>query len=138
MIIFMDLRCVTFPSAGLFDISRPALVDWTQLGYRRSMKSEPRAALLEFVAALEAHLTLAEREVNEHSPDLLTAYQRIADTFMTYDDALLEAYGEVTPLDIYAEDDDDGEFEDDEMELVDPDELQSDDDDLEIDEDTGK
>ncbi|UJH71064.1 primosomal protein [Ornithinimicrobium sp. INDO-MA30-4] len=99
------------------------------------MNSEPRAALLELVAALEAHLTLAEQEVGEHSPDLLSAYQRIADTFMTYDDALLSAFGEVTPLDIYSEDDDDGEFDDDDVELVDPDDLGPDDLDDNLDDD---
>ena len=49
-------------------------------------------------------------------PAVVAAYQDVADAFDAYDDALLEAYGEVTPLEIYGgdeDDDDDDEDEDD-------------------------
>ena len=36
----------------------------------------------------------------------MAAYQDVADAFELYDDALLEVYGEVTPLEIYSGDDD--------------------------------
>jgi hypothetical protein len=45
----------------------------------------------------------------------VAAYQAVADAFDLYDDALLEAYGEVTPLEIYSGDDDDDDDDDDEV-----------------------
>ncbi|MEO7069315.1 MAG: hypothetical protein ABI131_02365, partial [Nostocoides sp.] len=46
----------------------------------------------------------------------------LADAFEAYDDALLSAYGEMTPLEVYGEDDDDLEFDDDEDDEEDDDE----------------
>lgn len=80
------------------------------------MSTDPRVALGALVAALETHLELTVERRGEEDPRVVAAYQRIADAFVTYDDALLEAYGEVTPLDIYSEDDDedlDDDLEDD-------------------------
>ncbi len=77
------------------------------------MSLDPRAALAAFVAALETHLEMAADRRGDDDPHVVAAYQRIADAFVAYDDALLEAYGEVTPLDIYNDDDDD-EYDDDE------------------------
>lgn len=54
---------------------------------------------------------------------MVAAYRDVADAFDAYDDALMDAYGEVTPLEVYSgdedddlddEDDDDLEFDDDE------------------------
>lgn len=71
------------------------------------MTSNPRAALRDLVAALERHLEMAADSPDKDDPKLIAAYQRIANAFVDYDDALLEVYGEVTPLDVYREDDDD-------------------------------
>lgn len=71
------------------------------------MTSDPRAALSTFVAALETHLELAAVRRGENDPAVVTAYNKVADAFVAYDDALLDAFGEVTPLDVYSEDDDD-------------------------------
>jgi hypothetical protein len=71
------------------------------------MSTDPRVALGAFVAALETHLELTVERRGEDDPRVVAAYQRIADAFVAYDDALLDAYGEVTPLDIYSEDDED-------------------------------
>jgi hypothetical protein len=46
----------------------------------------------------------------------VAAYQDVAEAFDAYDDALLEAYGEVTPLEIYGGDEDDEDEDDDELE----------------------
>jgi len=74
------------------------------------MTTDPRAALNAFVAALERHLAMAGERRGKDDPALVAAYQRIANAFVDYDDALLDTYGEVTPLDVYS---DDGEDEDD-------------------------
>jgi hypothetical protein len=52
---------------------------------------------------------------------VLAAYEDVADAFEAYDEALLTAYGEMTPLDLYddSEDDEDGEDEDGDGEIDD-------------------
>lgn len=91
------------------------------------MTSDPRAALAALVSALERHLELAAAQHRADDPAIRAAYEQIGDTFVAYDDALLDAYGEVTPLDIYTDDDDDlEELEDEELDDLD-DELDEDD-----------
>ena len=70
------------------------------------MTSDPRAALSTFVAALETHLELSAVRRGENDPAVVTAYNKVADAFVAYDDALLDAYGEVTPLDVYSDEED--------------------------------
>ena len=70
------------------------------------MTSDPRAALSTFVAALETHLELSAVRRGENDPAVVTAYNKVADAFVAYDDALLDAFGEVTPLDVYSDEDD--------------------------------
>ena len=77
------------------------------------MTADPRAALANLTAALERHLEASLSRRGENDPTVVAAYQDVADAFDLYDDALLEAYGEVTPLVIYNGDDD----EDDDEEL---------------------
>lgn len=100
------------------------------------MSTDPRAALAALVSALESHLELAADRQGDEDPQVVAAYQRIADAFLAYDDALLDAYGEVTPLDIYSDGDTDAD-EDDLADLddEDDDELDVDDDDDEVDDD---
>lgn len=83
------------------------------------MTSDPRAALAAFVAALETHLELAAVRRGDDDPAVVTAYQKVADAFVAYDDALLDAFGEVTPLDIYTEDEDDEYVDEDDLEELD-------------------
>lgn len=100
------------------------------------MSSDPRAALNAFVAALETHLELSAMRRGENDPAVITAYQKVADAFVAYDDALLDAFGEVTPLDIYSDDD---EADDDVDELEDDlDEEETDDDELDDEDDDGE
>lgn len=70
------------------------------------MTSDPRAALSTLIAALETHLELSAVRRGENDPAVVTAYNKVADAFVAYDDALLDAYGEVTPLDVYSDEDD--------------------------------
>jgi hypothetical protein len=95
------------------------------------MTSDPRAALDRLVAALEAHLAAASRRTGEADPAVAAAFQILADAFNAYDEALYEAYDEVTPFVLYdeAEDEDDDDLDDDE-----DDDEDEDDDDLEDDE----
>jgi hypothetical protein len=77
------------------------------------MTIEPRAALANLTAALERHLEASASRRGENDPTVVAAYQDVADAFERYDDALLEAYGEVTPLEIFGgdEEDEDGDLE---------------------------
>jgi hypothetical protein len=76
------------------------------------MTADPRAALANLTASLERHLEASAQRRGENDPTVVAAYQAVADAFDLYDDALLEAYGEVTPLEIYSGDGDDDEESD--------------------------
>lgn len=77
------------------------------------MSTDARAALSELVAALERHLEAAAARRGENDPVVLAAYRAVAEAFEEYDDALLDAYDEVTPLEVFHGDDDDDNDEDD-------------------------
>jgi hypothetical protein len=82
------------------------------------MTADPRAALANLTATLERHLEASAQRRGENDPTVVAAYQDVAEAFEQYDDALLEAYGEVTPLEIYSgEDDDDDPDEVDELDV---------------------
>src|SRR5665811_1000289 len=78
----------------------------------QGMNADPRAALANLTASLERHLEASASRRGENDPTVVAAYQAVADAFDLYDDALLEAYGEVTPLEIYSGDDDDDDDDD--------------------------
>lgn len=75
------------------------------------MTADPRAALANLTASLERHLEASMSRRGENDPTVVAAYQDVADAFDLYDDTLLEAYGEVTPLVIYNGDDEDDDDE---------------------------
>jgi hypothetical protein len=80
------------------------------------MTADPRAALATLVSALERHLEAAGSKRGENDPVVFAAYQDVAEAFDAYDDALLDAYDEVTPLEVYhedAEEDDADDLDDD-------------------------
>ncbi|HEX7536493.1 MAG TPA: hypothetical protein VF391_05755 [Dermatophilaceae bacterium] len=87
------------------------------------MNADPRAALANLTASLERHLEASASRRGENDPTVVAAYQAVAEAFDLYDDALLEAYGEVTPLEIYSgdgdEDDDDDDDDDDDVAVLD-------------------
>jgi len=92
------------------------------------MTLDPRAALSSFVTALETHLETAAVSRGDDDPAVVEAYERVAEAFAAYDDALMDAYGEVTPLEVYDEelvdddDEDDDDGENDDVDLDDDDE----------------
>ena len=94
------------------------------------MAIDPRVALQSFTAALEEHLAASASRRGEDDPAVEAAFSSIMETFEAYEDALYDAYGEVTPLVIYDEsEDEDDDGDDDYEEVTDPF-----DDDLEIEE----
>jgi hypothetical protein len=77
------------------------------------MTADPRGALEQLVTAFERHLEASASKRGEDDPSVIAAYDDLADAFAAYDDALLNAYGEMTPLDIYdGEADDEDELDD--------------------------
>jgi hypothetical protein len=88
------------------------------------MTADPRAALATLVSALERHLEAAGSKRGENDPVVFAAYQDVAEAFDAYDDALLDAFDEVTPLEVYHEG-----SEDDADDSDDSDDLDEDDDD---------
>ena len=78
------------------------------------MSNDPRAALQALVSAFEEHLVAASNRRSDDDPAVDGAYIAIADAFDAYEEALYDAYDEVTPLTVFAEEDDsDDEDEDD-------------------------
>ena len=71
------------------------------------MTADPRGALANLVSAFERHLEASSSKRGEDDPTVIAAYDDLADAFAAYDEALLDAYGEMTPLDIYDGEDDD-------------------------------
>lgn len=96
------------------------------------MSAEPRAALVTFVTALERHLEAASSRRGENDPAVVAAYQAVAEAFDAYEDALMEAFEEVTPLEVFTDDDFDDDFDDDDD---DDDEDDDEDDDLDDEDD---
>ena len=78
------------------------------------MSADPRAALSQLVAAFERHLEASSTRHGDDDPTVVAAYEDLADAFEAYDAALYDAYGEMTPLDIYSGDDDEDDDDDDE------------------------
>lgn len=110
--------------------------------YGQDMTADPRAALTALVAALETHLETAAVRRGEDDPAVVAAYERVAEAFSAYDDALMDAYGEVTPLEVYDEDlvddddDDEDEFGDDDFDDEDDSDEDDSDDDFDTDEES--
>ena len=73
------------------------------------MSAEPRAALNALISAFERHLEACASKHGEDDPTVVAASDDLADAFEAYDDALLDRFNEMTPLEVYGEDDDDDE-----------------------------
>ena len=86
------------------------------------MSIDPREALSALTTALEEHLVAASARRGEEDPIVEATFLGIIDAFEAYEEALFDAFDEVTPLVIYGED---GEFDEEDEE--DDDELESDD-----------
>lgn len=87
------------------------------------MSTDPRAALAQFISALERHLEACTSRRGDDDPVVIAAYEDLVDAFEAYDGALYDATGEMTPFDIYGDDDglDDESGDDDDDELDDHD-----------------
>ncbi|MBT2514767.1 hypothetical protein [Arthrobacter sp. ISL-30] len=82
------------------------------------MSIDPRVALQSLTAALEEHLIAASARRGEGDPAVEAAFFAVADAFEVYEDALYESYQEVTPLQVFDdEDEDEEEVLDDEEDL---------------------
>lgn len=77
------------------------------------MSNDPRAALQALVSAFEEHLVAASNRRSDDDPAVDGAYIAIADAFDAYEEALYDAYDEVTPLTVFAEEEDDSDDDDD-------------------------
>lgn len=87
------------------------------------MSIDPRAALSALTTALEEHLVAASARRGEEDPIVEATFLGIIDAFEAYEEALFDAFDEVTPLVIYGEDgEESGDFQDDESEEVDEEE----------------
>ncbi|MDO5492102.1 MAG: primosomal protein [Nesterenkonia sp.] len=77
------------------------------------MNIDPRVALASLTNALEEHLNAAMTRRGDEDPAVESAFYGVADAFEAYEDALFAASGEVTPLDLYDEDEEDDEEDED-------------------------
>jgi len=62
------------------------------------MSSQVRAAAKSLKAAIDAHLVVCEAKAAEEDPAVQRAYDELRDAAEAYDDALFDAFGEVTPF----------------------------------------
>ncbi|MBE8527847.1 hypothetical protein ILP97_62085 [Amycolatopsis sp. H6(2020)] len=90
------------------------------------MTTDPRTALTQLTEALEEHLNAVASRRGDQDPAVDAAYLGIANAFEVYEDALYVTYDEVTPLEVFVEDDDEDEEDDDED--FDEEDLEDDDD----------
>lgn len=93
---------------------------------------DPRVALNALTNALEEHLSASLNRRGDEDPSVESAFYNISDAFEAYEDALFAASGEVTPLDLYDEDDNEDDLDeddDDEPDLDGDEEIYEDEDD---------
>ena len=91
------------------------------------MSIDPRVALQSLVTALEEHLAASASRRRETDPAVAAAYLGIVDAFEVYEEALYDAFGELTPFEIYEESDDDDPDLADDDDLEDADDIADDD-----------
>jgi hypothetical protein len=85
------------------------------------MSIDPRAALSALTTALEEHLVAASARRGDEDPIVEATFLGIIDAFEVYEEALFDAFDEVTPLVIYGdgEPEDSNEDLDDDLEPID-------------------
>ncbi len=81
---------------------------------------DPRVALNALTNALEEHLSASMNRRGDEDPAVESAFYNISDAFEAYEDALFAASGEVTPLDLYDEEDGEDDLDEDEDSEDDP------------------
>lgn len=101
------------------------------------MNADPRAALEALTLAFERHLEACSARRGDDDPAVIAASDALADAFETYDDALLNAFNEMTPLVLLDDEDfEDDDFDDDDFDDDFDDEDDEDDDLDDADDDT--
>ena len=80
---------------------------------RAQPTARPRGATAAVVSGLARQREGWSTRRGEGDPNVVAAYDDAADAFEEYDSSLYEAFGEMTPLDIYGSDDDEGEDDED-------------------------
>ena len=110
----MSLRPTSLPKERTRDSYSTINTLCPTTGSVSTMSADPRAALSQLVAAFERHLEASSTRHGDDDPSVVAAYEDLADAFEAYDGALYDAYGEMTPLDIYGGDDEADEPDDDE------------------------
>lgn len=93
------------------------------------MSTEPRLALQALVSALEEHLAALSNRRSDQDPAVDSAYVAIADAFDAYEEALYDNFDEVTPLTVFADDEDGDDDDYDDLEVEDDDSSPLDEDD---------
>lgn len=71
------------------------------------MSSDARTALEALTSALNEHLVAAQNRRGEDDPAVEAAFFAVADTFEAYEDALYAETEEVTPLDLFDDEEED-------------------------------
>lgn len=108
------------------------------------MSLEPEVALEEFLSAVRAHFSAASQRTSETDSRVEATYMALADAFELYEDALYNAFDEVTPFELFddiedAKADDDDAYDmddfDDDLDDDDFDDDDLDDDDLDDEDD---
>ena len=95
------------------------------------MSLEPEVALEEFLSAVRTPFSAAAHRTSDTDARVEATYMALADAFEIYEDALYNAYDEVTPFELFddiedAKDDDDDAYDMDDFD----DDLDDEDDDL--------
>lgn len=87
------------------------------------MSLEPDVALEEFLSAIREHYAAAAHRSSDEDPRVEATYMALAEAFDIYEDALYRAFEEVTPFELFDDqedakadlgddDDDDDDFDD--------------------------
>nr|BFF06329.1 hypothetical protein GCM10023233_12980 [Brevibacterium otitidis] len=104
-------------------------------GYIGAMSLEPEVALEDFLSAIRAHYAAAAHRTSDEDPRVEASYMALAEAFDVYEEALYRAFEEVTPLELFddqedakADDDDDDADDFDDDDYDDDDEYDEDDD----------
>lgn len=100
------------------------------------MSLEPEVALEEFLSAVRAHFSAAAHRTSDTDARVEATYMALADAFEVYEDALYNAFDEVTPLELFddiedaiADDDNAYDMDDFDDDLDDDDDYDEDDED---------
>lgn len=95
------------------------------------MSLEPEVALEEFLSAVRAHFSAAAHRTSDTDSRVEATYMALADAFEVYEDALYNAFDEVTPFELFDDIEDAKADDDDAYDMDDfDDDLDDDDDDL--------